>query len=226
MRRYEDRWTGAGDDRLAQKVVLFSALFCIVSFFFALRGEEVPMMSLSGIIKHLTESMNHPRYPHVTVALLGSFKNERSERYHLMPIVLNTATGLEPGKWVQRMVRWYQDQGVEAVWVFRNKENERAKASNYEWDILCELERIQHEEIGVVGENVNVFEEFGVSHSFRRGSDTHAVNQNVPTADIERNNRWRTVEQARGKQPRLRMIHHYSEVGNLLKALLRYSESL
>jgi hypothetical protein len=226
MDRYEARWVQAQNVRHLEEMVVFPALFCIVSFCCALRGEETPLMSLSGTRLHLEEGERHPTMPHVVVALLGRFKMEVSEKYHLMPLVLVTASGLEPGKWIKRMVKWYGDGGVTRGWVFRNKAGEKARASEFEWDILCELEIIQRELPGVIGVNVNVFDEFGVSRSFRRGSDAHAINQGVDSVDIERNNRWRSVEQAKGRAPRLRMIHHYSDMRQILKALLRYSAPL
>jgi hypothetical protein len=112
------------------------------------------------------------------------------------------------------MVKWYDEIGVRRGWVFRNRTGEAAKPADYEWDILCELELIQRETVDIVGMDVNVYEEFGVSRSFRRGSDTHAINQGVSKDDIERNNRWRTEERANGRAPRLRMIHHYADVRN------------
>jgi hypothetical protein len=226
MARYEIRWNDCGGDRMRKKLVLFPALFCVVSFCCALRGEEAPLMSLTGTRLHLAEGEGHATMPHVVVALLGRFKTEISEKYHLMPLVLQTATGLEPGLWIRRMVEWYEDGGVRRGWVFRNKVGERAKAADYEWDILCELEHIQQESPDIVGVHVNVFDEFGVSRSFRRGSDAHAINQGVDPVDIERNNRWRSIEQAKGRAPQLRMIHHYSDLRQLLKALLRYSAPL
>lgn len=226
MIRYESRWTAAGDNRDLQKVTLFPALFAIVCFCCALRGEEAPLMSLTGTALHAQEGAMHPTLPHVVVALLGRFKMEVSEKYHLMPLVLKTESGLEPAKWIYRMIQWYERGGESRGWVFRNKVGARAKASDYEWDILCELENVQRESPHVLSANVDVFDEFGVSRSFRRGSDTHAINQGVKTEDIERNNRWRTVEQSHGKAPKLRMIHHYSDVRNMLKALLRYSRPL
>jgi hypothetical protein len=226
MRRYEQRWERARGFREQEENVLFPALFCIVCFCCALRGEEAPLMSLIGTRLHLEAGQRHPSSPHIVVALLGRFKMEISEKYHLMPVVLETATGLQPGKWINRMVTWYEQGGITRGWVFRNKKEEKVKASEYEWDILCEIENIQREEADVVGENVNVFEEYGVSRSFRRGSDAHAINQGVNAHDIERNNRWRTVEQAKGRAPQLRMIHHYSDVRQLLQALLRYSAPL
>jgi hypothetical protein len=226
MARYEIRWTDGGADRTKKGAVLFPALFCVISFCCALRGEEAPLMSLTGTRLHLEEGDRHPTMPHVVVALLGRFKMEISEKYHLMPLVKTTATGLEPGKWIKRMVHWYEEGGILRGWVFRNKYGERARASEYEWDILCELESIQQTSPDIVGVHVNVFDEFGVSRSFRRGSDAHAINQGVDPVDIERNNRWRSIEQAKGRAPQLRMIHHYSDLRQLLKALLRYSSPL
>jgi hypothetical protein len=231
MKRYEERWIQAGPDVNRQKVVLFPALFCIVAFCCALRGEEVPMMSLSGTAANLVDGHNH-RLQHVVVALVGRFKNETSEQCHLMPLVLVTATGLEPGKWIGRMVEWYSTLGITTGWVFRKGEihpqieSQRSKQSDYEIDILSEIDSIRTEVPGIVGLNVDVFEEYGLSRSFRRGSDTHAGNQGVSSVDIERNNRWRSVENAKSKQPKLRMIHHYTEVSCSLPALLRYSKSL
>ena len=172
--------------------------------------------------------MEHATMPHVIIVLMGRMKNEISENNHVMPIVLKTRTGLEPGKWVQRMVVWYEMGGIQSGWVFRSRRNEheKARASDYEETILSEIEIIQRETNGIVGGQVNVFDEYGVSRSFRRGSDAHALNQGVNIIDIEINNRWRSIDSAGGKAPRLRMVHHYSDLKQLLKARLRYSGPL
>jgi hypothetical protein len=227
MENYERRWEIVSDDSNAQQAVVFPALFSVVAFCCALRGEELPLLSLCGIRRHLERGRTHPTHPHVVVALLGRFKSEVSQKYHLMPIVLITKTGLEPGLWISRMVKWYEDKGIIRGWVFRNfKTGDAARASDYEWDILQELEKIQRDSPEILDGSVNVLEEYGVSRSFRRGSDTHALNQGVSITDIERNNRWRSVEHAGSKQVVLRMVHHYEEVSQMLKSLLRYSEPL
>ena len=228
MKRYDNRWSEAGNDRVIQKGILFPALLSIVAFCCALRGEELPLMRLFETQAHMKEAVEHPTMPHVIVVLMGRMKNEISENNHVMPIVMTTKTGLEPGKWIQRMVDWYATDGVTTGWVFRSRRNEheKATASEYEDDILGELENVQKETNNIIGEHVRVYDDFGVSRSFRRGSDAHALNQQVSTIDIEINNRWRSIDSAGGKAPRLRMIHHYSELKALLKARLRYSASL
>jgi hypothetical protein len=227
MENYENRWAQA-TDRVDQRCVLFPALFCIVAFCCGLRGEEVPMMSLTGTRMYSEQGFMHRTTPHVVVALYGRFKNEIGNKYHLMPLVLETATGLKPGLWIRRMIDWYAAEQVPIIggWVFLDKDNKRARPSYYEWDILSELEKIQEDHPDVIPQNINVYEDYGVSRSFRRGSNTHAVNQNVTTMDIERNNRWRSMENAGSRQARARMIHHYTDVLQLLKALLRYSAPL
>ena len=111
--------------------------------------------------------------------------------------------------------------------MFRNfKTGEAARSSEYEWDILMEVEKIQNKSPGIIDSKVSVLEEYGVSRLFRRGSNTHAQNQGVSIPDIERNNRWRSVERAGSKKVVLRMVHHYEDVSQMLKSLLRYSEPL
>ena len=228
MERYEHRWIEAGNSRVLQQRTIFPALFSILAFCCGLRGEEVPLVHLDGILRHWDEAMNHPTHPHVVVALLGRFKTEVSEKYHLMPLVPVTRTGLEPEKWLRRMIEWKTSAilPIRRGFVFLDNKGNRARASEYEEDILSELDNIQKETINIIGKDINVFEEFGMSRSFRRGSDAHAVNQGVSTSDIERNNRWRSVETAGPKQAQLRMIHRYADARHIIKALLRYSEPL
>ena len=228
MNRYEQRWFAAGQSRVLQKMTIFPALFVIIAFCCGLRGEEVPLVHLDGVLRHWDEALRHPTHPHIIVALLGRFKTEVSEKYHLMPLVLMTRTGLEPKKWMQRMIEWYAAAivPIRRGFVFLDGKGNKARASEYEEDILGELENVQRETEDIIGKDINVFEEFGVSRSFRRGSDAHAVNQGVTTSDIERNNRWRSVETAGPKQAQLRMIHRYADARHIIKALLRYSEPL
>ena len=226
MENFETRWKDAVT-REQKRWVVFPALFSVIAFCCGLRGEELPLMSLSGVRRHLRRGLEHPTMPHVVVALLGRFKTEISQKYHLMPLVLETNSGLQPGLWITRMVTWYEEEGIVRGWVFRNfKNGEPSRARDYEYDILTELENIQRKSPEIIDEKINVFEEFGVSRSFRRGSDTQALIQGVPISVIERNNRWRSVENAGSKRVNLRMVHHYEEVSLMLKTLLGYSGPL
>ena len=129
--------------------------------------------------------------------------------------------------WIERMLDWYGRKGIISGPVFRDMETGMSvRASVYWLDILSELDNIQKDGRGLISTTINVYEEYGVSRSFRRGSNTHAINQGVTEPDINHNNRWSMVELAKGMTPKLGMQQHYAEVLQMLTTLLRYSSAL
>jgi len=42
-------------------------------------------------------------FPHSVVSLIGRFKGETGEQYHLLPMARVTKSGIEAGKWVDRL---------------------------------------------------------------------------------------------------------------------------
>jgi hypothetical protein len=67
--------------------------FYVIAFSCGLRGEEVPLADLTGVTKHWDKATTADP-PHVIVALLGRFKGELGENYHLLPIVPLTGSGI------------------------------------------------------------------------------------------------------------------------------------
>jgi hypothetical protein len=86
--------------------------------------------------------------------------------------------------------------------------------------------RIQQENPDIIAPDIQVYEEYGISWSFRRGATTEARNQKVSDPDIDLMNRWRNFEAARGKRPRMRMQDHHSDIKQLVPSLLRFSKAL
>jgi hypothetical protein len=69
----EEEW-----GRVQERKKLDSALegmFYILGFTLVLRGEEMPLMELQGIIKHWDQGQQHSK-PHVVITLSGRFKSE------------------------------------------------------------------------------------------------------------------------------------------------------
>ena len=73
---------------------------------------------------------------------------------------------------------------------------------------------------------VDVYEYYGLSQSFRRGSTSEAINRGVPEYVIDRNNRWRKAEQSGARKMKLVMRENYTDVIVSLKRFLRYSQAL
>ena len=69
-------------------------------------------------------------------------------------------------------------------------------------------------------------EEYGLSHSFRRGSTSEALNRGVTEMMIDRNNRWRKEERAGARKAKLKMRDRYTEVLVSLGNYLKYSQAL
>jgi hypothetical protein len=106
--------------------VAMEGAFYLIAFTLALRGEEIPMVELRGVHSHLTQDLLHQK-PHVVITLLGHFKNESGESYHMMPVLATTPRGLEPGKWVSRVLEAYSVKGIRSGYMFRNADGSKAK---------------------------------------------------------------------------------------------------
>ncbi len=92
----EHDWLQGTVERFA---IAMEGAYYAIAYCCALRGEELPLVDLAGIRKHWSTSTTSST-PHVTVALLGRFKGETGENYHLMPIVPRTRSGIDNQKWV------------------------------------------------------------------------------------------------------------------------------
>lgn len=66
-------------------------------------------------------------------------------------------------------------------------------------------------------------ERYQCFRTFRRTSDSHALNCKIKKLDIQIVNRWAKVEKAGGRLPSMEMQHHYAEFGTLLQPFLRYT---
>jgi hypothetical protein len=63
----------------------------------------------------------------VVITLLGRFKNELRESYHMMPVMTTTPRGLEPGKWVRGVLDAYAKKKIRSGYMFRNADYSKAK---------------------------------------------------------------------------------------------------
>jgi hypothetical protein len=81
--------------------------------------------------------------PHVMIPLLGRFKGETGERWHLLPIVWKTRSGIEAGTWATQLLasllEIYQRHGF----VFANKKGKQTKASMLEPQFFEQLHRVR-----------------------------------------------------------------------------------
>jgi len=126
--------------------------------------------------------------------------------------------------WIKRLLEARQSEGRTHGPAFGDS-SARTSNKDYEMAILDRLQQVQGQG-NLIPSGVSVHEEYGISRSFRRGATTEARNRGVSEKDVDLMNRWRNVENAKGRKPRLNMQDHYSDIRMLIPALIRFSLAL
>jgi hypothetical protein len=190
------------------------------------------MLSLDAIAKYLAYGQpTDPKLAHVMIALRGRVKGEhKAEACHLIPIVAITKSGLKPRLWVQRAVEAYARVGITHGWMFRDSRGASCKQKEYEPMLFSMIQEVINNETlpeHILPKATDVAVDYGIGRSGRRGYATHATNENISDPDIKRLARWRSVENAAGKQANVGGTKEsYSDIMMMLKTLLRATRDL
>jgi hypothetical protein len=83
------------EDKDEKKQLLCLGSFVVITYVALLRGYKMFYMDLTGLRRYLSQGMNHPKHGHVVIPLLGRFKGETSEKWHLIPLPLVTNLGIQ-----------------------------------------------------------------------------------------------------------------------------------
>jgi hypothetical protein len=215
------------DMRLAESLLIFPALMGMIQYVLGLRGEECPLMDLYGTKVNTAKGMSHPTNPHGVVALLGRFKGETGELCHMMPIPVETDSGVKPLVWINRMLEYYDELGVSHGPVFRDKKGEVGKYGDYEFGFLQRIAAVQVRAPHLLPKaDMDVFKEFGFYRSGRRSATSRALNVRMLESIIDANNRWRVREGAKGKDKSQNMRQHYGDVLAMLEVCLAFPQAM
>ncbi len=72
--------------------------YALIAFGGSFRGHEVFLVDTYGLIKYAHQKLEERGLSFVIVSLLGKYKTENAERYHLTPLALRSDSGLEYGR--------------------------------------------------------------------------------------------------------------------------------
>jgi hypothetical protein len=190
----------------------------VVAFSCALRGEEVPLTDLAGILKHWDKSIIY-EIPHITIAFSGECNN-------LLPIVFISNLDINNALWVGRLLDVYKGYGIVSGPMFRNSQGTRIKANEIEPVFFDQLEQVQNTHPDLIPSLDDVVEDYGIYISFHQGSTSKATNQGLPPEKIDANNCWRKFQRVGASRPTMAIRDHYSVICLTLKQSLRYSACL
>lgn len=195
-----------------RETIVNIAVFVLASFLEALRGEKTLKIVLGETRNYFQENQCNLQHKHVVLPLRGRFKGEDGEGFHFVAVSSKTDSGLRIGPWVQRGLDIKDKRGRMNGFFFANKQNRQMKLKYLESCILDRIARVQTNYSELISSSINVHDEYGLLRSFRRGSNSEALNRGVSEAVIDRNNRWRKEERAGARKAKFRMRDHYTDV--------------
>jgi len=150
------------------------AIFVLAAFLAALRGEEVFKLVLGEAKDFMMEARNNRVHPNVVLPLRGRFKGDTGESFHFVVVTARINSGLMIEKWLERGITFRERRGVVRGYFFANSKGGMIKSKDLEVDILDRIAIIQQGYPDLIRPGVEVHEEYGLSRSFGRGSNSEA----------------------------------------------------
>ena len=227
----EEDWKGmtqVGDITGMERAAL-SAIIVIAGFFGGFRGEEITRIDIGLIRKYWEEAME-AEDRHVPLMLNGRFKKETGEKVFCQPLAIVTNSGIKILLWFKRVIFILEKRAIFDGPMFRLRRTSgkivRATVGDLDVLFLALWKRIQDRSPRTLPITVDVYDEFSISRSARRGATAHAQNVQVPREYIEANNRWRKYQRSRGSTPNMSMMERYSDAKASVPTLIRFSQSM
>ena len=219
----QDAWTNSASEEEKKKVEELMS-YVLMEFCACLRGEEVPLLSLQGLLTFWEETTTATT-PFIMLTLRGRFKGEGELRWHCIPIPCQTRTGLPVLKWIRRMVRrLVVEEDRTTGWAFADSSGKARKISHYDSLLVDMMDQVKTYFPGVVNAVTDV-SDFSLWRSGRRGAITEATNQGVDQNTIDLMGRWRKREKARGTEPGLPMRQVYTQVKSSIQGMLLFAKN-
>ena len=219
----------------------FGAYLCILTAA-SLRGHEGMYLDLSATRRHLfkgrygqvPEGLEKKKIlteaecsnlPEVCICLIGKFKGETGERHHSIVLANESTSGLETRWWVEKLIDVCESEGRTSGPAFETDFGPVFDASEGNALVRQYLREIQlnSPDLFEMSEDLS---RFGVSRTYRKSSESRARRAGIKKEDCQVMNRWKTIEQSKGKRPRQAMVDHYSDARALASLTWRYSYAL
>ena len=207
--------------KVCEAAFIFIGVFC-----WGLRGEEIFLVTL-GATRQVWKYCRHHPTDHIMLALVGRRKKFVGERAFLLPCVYTTKSGLQPGRWMERIMGTFEIMGVITGYLFFQGNGRKPQLRHYDEVFVKYLTRVQDSHPGLIPGELEVGCEYGLGRSGRRGLATHLRNMGVKPVDIEAHQMWRKTELNVGRNFKVNgMLQYYTELSQSLPTLLRCSSQI
>ena len=211
-----------------QRNIIMMGSFLMISFVCALRGNEPFLVEAEGLQKMIHKGKNEKeaKLDHVVIPLLGRFKNEDGERWHIMLSVAKTSSKLEVRKWIERLeeVLRLEQRGLGPA--FCDRHGDMLPFAWVDERFVEEVKQVQLSHPQLIESSIDVEEKNSIFRSIRKGSTARATDMKVGQVTIDLHNRWRTIENRGGSRSSKSMQDYYSDLRLTINAILTYSRAL
>ena len=225
LQEVERRVQDAEDESEENRWVVRHA-FCVVTYVLSLRGPEGFLLELEG----LNRFWNDRDPKKIIVTLLGKVKGEQEERWHLLPCIKVTSTGINVAASVKRLRDLKANQGFRRGPAISDYKGDIYSSREVDDTMQEALESVYNADKELFPESIKTVEDMKKSYhcfrSFRRASDTRALESKVNTDDIKLVNRWSTREKLEGRRPNQEMHFYYADIALLEAPFLRYTQAM
>jgi hypothetical protein len=131
--------------------------------------------------------------------------------------------GIELRWWIETLIKVREEEGCVSGPAFGDQDGSVALMREYNKILHYFLETIQRECPELISESDDIHANYGFSRIFRRTAEGRAQAANLDTGVQNAMNRWKKIEQAKGRRPRFNMVDHYSHARDLMYVTWRYS---
>jgi hypothetical protein len=201
--------------------------YSVVTYVVSLRGSEGFLLDLGGLRSHRVDDKKEK---HFLIPLLGKVKGEHHDRCHLLPCTMTTDSGIRPYEWIKMLMIVKEKQGLTNGPAISDEQGRVLNASSIDQSMHEVLEELFMQQRDIFSSSIkskeDIAENYHAFRSFRRSSDTRALNRGVRRDDIDIVNRWHQIDKADGNRPMFDMRHHYAQVELLIEPFLRYTQAM
>jgi hypothetical protein len=143
--------------------------------------------------------------PHVVVTLIGKFKGELGTRHHLLALASKTLLGIKLQCWLERLMKTQAQEGHKLGPAFENQDGLVGLMSDYDGILYYFLGKIQTKAPDMLPPLEVTEANYSFNRTFRRTAEGRAGVANLDSGVQNAMNRWRKIEEAKGKHPRFNM---------------------
>ena len=212
-------------DQEERRNLIMTGSFFLIGFVCALRGNEIFLVEAEGLQKMIDKGRNESeeKLEHVAIPLLGRFKNEEGERWHVMVSVSITNSKFQVRKWIERLTALLAEENRGLGPAFCGSNGDILKYAWIEERFVDEVKRVQDFHPHLIDADVDVPEHYSIFRSIRKGSTARTADMKVDPNTVDLHNRWRTIENRRGSKASKLMQDYYSDLCLTINSRLAYS---